>query len=111
MKTNINQLLKANPVNCAYGAPMGDPGYIKVDQPLNGLCCQRVRMVDHTYGPDGTYWGGPGPTGHIYAVFNAGNDEWQPACGLLKYFRAHGRSDAIRQFLARHPGYSFIVGG
>ena len=110
MKTDINQLLKSNPVNCSRGSPMGDGGYINEDQPMTGLCCQRVRMVDRAYGPDGTYWGSPGPTGHIYAVFNDGNDKWKPACGLLKYFRAHGRSDAIRQFLESHPGYSFKRG-
>ena len=109
MKTDINQLLKVSPVNCLRGAPMGDPGYINDGQPMIGLCCRRVRFIDGDYGPDGTYWGAS-KTGHIYAVFNAGNDKWKPACGLLKYFRATSRTDAMRQFMVKYPGYSFIRG-
>ena len=58
MKTpNINKILRSNLKNMTRGAPMGDSGYINDDQPLTGLLCQRVNMVDGDYTPDGTYWG------------------------------------------------------
>ena len=103
---SINTLLRASRVNCSRGAPMGDSGYINDDQPMHGLCCQRVRLIDGDYGPDGTYWG-YSHTGDIYAVFNGANDEWQPARGLLKLYRAKSRAEAVSKFLAQHPGYSF----
>lgn len=107
---DINKLLKNNPVNTSRGAPMGDPGYINDGQPLTGLNCQKLGMVDYCYGPDGVYWGGPGPSGHMYVVFNGPNDEYKEACGLLKYVRAHSRNDAIDKFNSQYPGYSFAVG-
>lgn len=111
MKTpNINSILKHSPRNCAYGSPMGDSGYIKEDQPLTGLLCQRVNFIDGDYGPDGTYWGNSSKHGALYAVFNAENAEWLPANGLLKYYRAHSRKSAIEQFKADCPEFSFIRG-
>ena len=110
MKNNINTLLNANRRNMSRGAPMGDRGYINEEQPLTGLLCQRVRMVDGDYGPDGTYWGNSPTNGQVYAVFNGPNAEFKPACGLLKYYRAHTRADAISQFSEEHEGYKFSRG-
>ena len=100
---DINAILRANPRNSAYGAPMGDSGFAHSDNPPNGILCQRVRMVDGDYSPDGTYWGCSPKHGQMYAVFNGANSEYKPACGLLKYYRAHSRAGAIAQFLADYP--------
>lgn len=106
---NINKLLRENRRNRSRGALMGDCGFISTDQPLTGLCCQRLEMIDGCYGPDATYWGaGSREHGWMYVIFNAGNDVWKPACGLLKYYRAQSRSDAIKQFNQEYPGYTFI---
>ena len=110
MKTNINTLLRANRRNSARGAPMGDRGYINDCQQPDGLLCQRIYLVDGDYGPDGTYWGNSPKHGNIYAVFNGQNSEFKPACGLLKYYRAHSREEAIYQFNAEFPGFTFSRG-
>lgn len=109
MPPNINQLLRANPASCSRGAPMGDSGFIKPDQPLTGLLCQRITLVDGDYGPDGTYWGYV-PREHMYAVFNGANAEYKPARGLLKFYRATSRHGAIAQFHAQYPEYNFARG-
>lgn len=111
MKTpSINSILRANPRNSASGAPMGDNGYISDDQPTSGLLCQRVNFMDGDYAPDGTYWGDSAKAGAIYAIFNNANSEFKPACGLLKYYRAHSRKYAIEQFKVDFPDYTFSRG-
>lgn len=100
---NINQLLRATPRKCTYGAPMGHAGYINPDQPLTGLRCQRITLVDGDYGPDGTYWGYM-PRDHMYAVFDG------PALTTLKFYRATSRNDAIAQFHDQYPEYNFVRG-
>lgn len=52
---NINKLLRASPVNCKYGAPMGACSYF--DNPDEPLYVQRIRFVDGDYAPDSTYIG------------------------------------------------------
>jgi hypothetical protein len=104
----ITSILRANRRNSAYGAPMGDSGYINYDQPESGLRCQRLDMVDGDYGPDGTYWGcGSYNSGHMYVIFNGANPEFKTACGLLKYYRAKNRDSAIALFLEDYPEFSF----
>lgn len=107
--TNINQLLRAIPRNCKYGAPMGHSGIVRDAQSLTGLRCQRITLVDGDYGPDGTYWGYM-PREHMYAVFNGANVEFDAAWGLLKFYRASSRDDAIAQFHDQYPEYSFARG-
>ena len=108
--TSINTLLANNRRNSAYGAPRGDRGYINEDQPLTGLRCERLRMVDGDYGPDGTYWGYSPSNGYMYVVFNGATPEFKTACGLLKYYRAKSRADAIAQFNDDSEGYTFARG-
>lgn len=107
MKTNINSILRMSPVNSTRGAPMGSSGVYQEDQLLVGLLCQRVNLSGD-YAPDGTYWGHSPKVGSIYAVFNP-NGLYKPAHGLLMYYRAHGRQEAINLFLEDHPGAEFKI--
>lgn len=68
-RVNINSLLRARPRPCTYGAPMGARNRRDAD-PRAKLYCQRVRLVDGDYAPDGTYWGGGRGTVPLYAVFS-----------------------------------------
>jgi len=87
---------------------MGDPGFIKPDAMRDGLRCQALRMEDGAYGPDGTYWGGPSREhGHMYVIFNATDEEYKMARGVLKYYRAKSRAEAISQFNDEWPGFTF----
>lgn len=108
---NINTLLKQNPRSMARGAPMGDTGFINPDALRDTLCCQVLQIVDGAYGPDGTYWGCPSNEhGRMYVIFNATDDEYKMACGVLKYYRAKSRADAIAQFNDEWPGFAFKRG-
>lgn len=99
--TSINTLLRQNRRNCAHGAPMGDHGYAHSD---NNMRCERLRMVDGCYGPDGTYWGsGSQQHGYMFVCFN--NTQT-----FLKYYRAKSRSDAIAQCLDDYPEVKFTRG-
>ena len=106
--TSINTLLRQNPRNCAYGAPMGDHGYA---HSYDRMRCERLRMVDGDYGPDGTYWGsGSQQHGYMFVCFNGANEEYKMACGFLKYYRARSRSDAVAQCLDDYPEIKFTRG-
>lgn len=109
--SSINAYLRKNPRNSKYGAKMGDCGYIAEDCPKNGLLCQKLTMIDGDYGPDGTYWGaGSLRLGYLYVIANNDNSEYSIAGGILKYYRAKSRADAIAQFCKDYPGYSFKRG-
>lgn len=108
--TSINTILNRQRVNCSRGAPMGDCGFIHDEQPFTRMRCERLRMVDGDYGPDGTYWGYSPSHGRMYVIFNGENEKFEPAGGLLKYYRAKNRADAIAQFQAEYPGYKFTRG-
>ena len=68
--TSINTILNRQRVNCSRGAPMGDCGFIHDEQPFTRMRCERLRMVDGDYGPDGTYWGYSPSHGRMYVIFN-----------------------------------------
>lgn len=111
MKTSINTVLAGSPRTSTRGAPMGDTGYAHSDNPERGMRCERLRMVDGDYGPDGTYWGcGSREHGHMYVCFNGANEEYKIGCGFLKYYRAKSRADAIAQCLVDYPEITFTRG-
>ena len=59
---NINAKLKAAPVNCSRGAPMGRSNWGVTEhreRPMM-MYLQRVRFVDGDYDLGGAYWGGGG---------------------------------------------------
>lgn len=85
-RLDINKLLRARPVPCRYGAPMGARN--RRDAPPGArLYAQRVRFVDGDYAPDGTYWGGGPGTVPLYAVFSADLE-------TLCYYRAQTAAGA-----------------
>ena len=58
---DINAKLKADPVNCSLGAPMGRLAWGLIEyrgRPMM-MYLQRVRLVDGDYDLGGAYWGGP----------------------------------------------------
>ena len=59
---DINAKLKADPVNCSRGAPMGrrDWGLIEHKNRPMMMHLQRVSFVDGDYDLGGAYWGGGG---------------------------------------------------
>jgi hypothetical protein len=95
MKTpDINKLLKSAPVNCKYGAPMGQSN--RFDNPDEPLYVQRVRMIDGDYAPDSTYWGGGEP---LYCAFSNSN---------RIYIRASNRPEALEKVLEERPDAKFV---
>ena len=59
---DINAKLKAAPVNCSRGAPMGRENWGLIehrDRPMM-MHLQRVRFIDGDYDLGGAYWGGGG---------------------------------------------------
>ena len=97
---NINQILRANPRPCQYGAPMGARSHFDTDAPR--LYVQRVRMVDCCYGADGTYWGaGDNRIGHMYCGFNESS---------RVYVRAKNRAEALALILRDFPAATFYRG-
>ena len=59
---NINAKLKAAPVNCSRGAPMGrsDWGVTRHRWCPMMMYLQRVRLIDGGYDLGGAYWGSGG---------------------------------------------------
>lgn len=106
--SDINAFLKAHKRNTSRGAPMGHPGYVKADCPTTGMRCQRLRMVDGAYATDGTYWGrGDSDVGYMYAIFNNKNEQYSMAEGVLMFYRAKTRKEAIHKFHESFPEYTF----
>lgn len=105
---SINALLAASPRDGSRGAPMGDPGYARCDN-FSRMRCERLRMLDGDYGPDGTYWGcGSRARGYMYVCFNGATDDYGVAGGFIKYYRATSRADAIAQCLVGYPNLIFL---
>lgn len=95
MKTpNINQILRANSVSSARGAPMGAANYL--DDPEQRLYVQRIEFVDGDYAPDGTYWGGGSRSGPLWCAFSADGAN-------RIYVRATTRGQAVAAVLADWP--------
>lgn len=103
---NINQILRANPRSCKYGAPMGAINRNDSDSPLY---LQRVHFVDGDYGADGTYWGGGRGTEPLWCAFNGEDDKFAPAMGTRIYVRAKNRREAALRVLADYD-VEFIKG-
>ena len=95
---NINAILRAQPRNARYGAPMGSTDMLD-DSP--DLYLQRVNFIDGDYGPDGTYWGDNGTP--VWCAFNA-----PIAQGTRVYVRAKTRNDAKIAVLAKMPNVNFL---
>jgi len=99
---DINALLKADPRNCRYGAPMGDSDWIAEDwdhsQPLH---LQQLRLVDGDYAADGTYWGFSDKIGYVYCAFDPTGEQ------VRVYTRAFSRGGALRALRARYPTLTF----
>jgi len=88
---DINAMLRARPRHLTYGAPLGARNYDDA-APDARRYCQRIRLVDGDYGPDGTYWGGGRGRLPLYAVFTADLE-------TISYFRAHDRRGALAQYM------------
>lgn len=98
---NINAILKASPRSCRYGAPLGAGSWC--DGPSTArLYCQRVRMVDGDYAPDGTYWGGGRGTVSLWCAFRADGT-------ARVYVRASTRLEALRQAVDEFPDLAHEV--
>jgi len=96
---NINQILKSEPRNNLYGAPLGDANF--VDDIEDPMYVQRVKFIDGDYAPDGTYWGGGEP---LYCAFTN-------ATSINRiYVRANSRAEAIASILEGYPDAKFIKG-
>ncbi len=65
-RVDINAILRDDPVNCRYGAPLGQAN--RLGENLEPLYLQRVRFTDGDYAPDGTYWGAPAD---LWCAFSA----------------------------------------
>lgn len=96
---NINQILKSEPRNCKYGAPLGDDNF--VDDLEDPMYVQRVKLIDGDYAPDGTYWGSGEP---IYCAFTC-----DKTINRI-YARAVDRETAIAYILGYYPDAKFIKG-
>lgn len=100
---NINQILRADPVNSQRGAPMGDSGFQgEVTKPLH---LQKIAFVDYCYGADGVYWGSGEP---IWCAFNQDGDGGTAGMVFRIYTRAPSRLQALAQFLELHPDTLFL---
>jgi hypothetical protein len=86
MRTDINELLRASPVSCKYGAPMGRHARKESPEPVH---VQRVRFIDGDYSADGTYWGGGG-----LPLFAAFTRDLETLC----FTRALNRGEAADHF-------------
>lgn len=94
---DINKILKADPVSCKYGSPMGARNrYADDDKPLY---LQRV-YLSHGYSPDGTYWGNPN---NMYCAFSP--DSETRIC-----IRANNRKQAIAKLQLEYDGITFFKG-
>jgi len=93
---NINTILRNDPRNSRFGAPMGDSDTYDMTPKLY---LQRINFVDGAYGPDGTYWGMGVP---MWCAFNA-----PAAQGTRVYVRARTREAAKAEVLAKLTSVSF----
>lgn len=102
---DINRILRADPVNCKYGAPLGQRNLVGY---LADLYLQRVRWVDGDYSPDGTYWG-HGTKSSMWVAFNGPQDpDYQPAFGTRIWVRARTRKEAAREVRRLYPTAKFV---
>ena len=93
---DINKILKEDPREMAYGAPMGDSGWDDREDDEKPVYLQRLRLVDGDYGADGTYWGGGHGSEAMWCAFNVEGT-------LRRYVRADTRQHAIE---AMHAHYN-----
>jgi hypothetical protein len=91
MVMDINARLKANPVNCSRGAPLGRRNY-NANRSAK-LYCRKVRLDRGGYDPSGTYWGSYIP---LYCVYDA---DGEVEC----YYRAWDRADALKKHRLEYP--------
>lgn len=92
----INRILRQNPRNSRYGAPLGSRS--TTDGGTDGLYLQPLRMVDGDYGADGTYWGGwSSRAGGMWCAFSADGQ-------TRIYTRAKSRREAFQQIAEDYPG-------
>lgn len=99
---NINKILRASPVSCARGAPLGAGSFHECGQ---RLYLQRVRLVDGCYAPDGTYWGAGVP---LWCAFNTADGEFATAMGTRIYTRAITRQQAKQRILDEYRSATFV---
>ncbi|MCX8017242.1 MAG: hypothetical protein N2690_05005 [Rhodocyclaceae bacterium] len=98
MRYDINTILRANPVNAQYGAPLGQRSFAEdLSQPL---LLQRVEMQDSDYAADGTYWGSGEP---LWCAFNPPSERFAAAMGTRIYVRAATPEGAVEQILEQAP--------
>jgi hypothetical protein len=93
---NINTILRTDPRNSRFGAPMGDSDRYDMTPKLY---LQRVNFIGWYYGPDGTYWGMGAP---MWCAFNA-----PAAQGTRVYVRAKDRAAAKAAVLAKLTSVTF----
>ena len=89
----IDSILRANPKNSKYGAPMGQ----NMGQPATGekYHLQLVALDSGGYDASGAYWGSAGIRGlRLYCAFNK-EGKWQPGLDWRAYVRATSREAAI----------------
>ena len=88
-----NAWLKANPVSCARGAPMGCPND---EIPRNTMVRIERLKVDEGYDPSGTYWGcGSREHGWVYAIWSdRGFEPFLPEPRVCIYYWAKSREEA-----------------
>ena len=94
MKKDINKILKAEPRNNKYGAPLGASNYVNTTE--EKLYLQRIVFVDGDYAADGTYWGKTDVP--LWCAFSDNN---------RIYVRASTRSNAISLVQKIHPDMQF----
>lgn len=96
---NINAILRKNPVNCRYGAPMGRRN--QFSEADGKLYLQRVKFVDGDYSPDGTYWGIGYGVLPLWCAFH-------PDGETMIFVRAANREAAITAARDNYPSAEFI---
>lgn len=97
---DVNKWLRDHPVECAFGAPLGDRGDKGPMLDNYRFSLQKLKMVDSCYDLAGTYWGRGAP---LYGFMGYTDDGFM----VRGFTRANSRTEAKQQVRDFYPKARF----
>ena len=104
MKTDLNQIVKAEG-NCRkYDSQMGRSSWRGNPDGKFKFHLQRLRFVDYCYDLGGAYWGGPAD---LYLALDQSVTDLRGNEGVREFVRAKNRAEAKSKVLEQYPNARF----